>query len=72
MKTNFTGSIFFENSLGWEQALMIKVNILCLFCRATMSTYKTSVNWKSNDICMRKKYKKKKCKIGLYKDIRNK
>ena len=72
MKTNFTEMIFFENSLGWEQALMIKVNILCLFCRATMSNYKTSVNWKSNDICMRKKIQKKKCKIGLYKDIRNK
>lgn len=62
MKTNFTESIFFENSLGWVQALMIKVNILCLFCRATMSNYKTSVNWKSNDICMRKKYKKKNVK----------
>lgn len=60
MKTNFTESIFFENSLGWEQALMIKVNILCLFYRATMSNYKTSVNWKSNDICMRKKIQKKK------------
>lgn len=60
MKTNFTESIFFENSLGWVQALMIKVNILCLFCRATMSNYKTSVNWKSNDICMRKKIQKKK------------
>ena len=60
MKTNFTLSIFFENNLGWEQALMIKVNILCLFCRASMSNYKTSVNWKSNHICMRKKIQKKK------------